>query len=224
MEIELYSKSEKVNAELIHNTTRRERSPVSRTSDANFSMRAADCGCQLVMDYHCLSIMKLDHTKFTFDEALKHISYRTYYGLEITTALYLVLEQESASSNEGSVTTDNSQMIIEFFNDLHIPFALQYILPYLYSYDDKSYDVYKLFIDSLDSLDLTTIDPNTYFYYQIIPISGLTEITYDCSPKKYIEKVKSKIIFSHTDQIIAPLVIKKRVTSQISIIEKLRKV
>ena len=212
MEIELYSHPTQMQGEFIHNTTRRERSPVSRTSDANFSMRAADCGCQLIPDYHCLTLMHFDHTRFLFDDALKHISYRSYYGLEICSALYLVEDDQ------------DSQTVTEFCNDLHIPVAIDYIFPYLYSYDKKPYDVYRLFEESLASIDLTKIDPKTYFYYNILPESGLTEITYDCSPKRILVKVKSKIILNNAYKVIEPSSVSRKVSSQITIIEKLRKV
>lgn len=211
MEIEIYSRPARMQGELIHNTTRRERNPVSRTSDANFSMRAADCGCKLIPDYHCLSLMHFDHSRFLFEDALKHISYQSYYGLEICSALYLI-DNSQESSN-----------VTELVNDLHIPLAIDYILPYLYSHDKKSYDVYKLFQESLKTVDLTKINPNTYFYYKILPISGLSEITYDCSPKRILIKVKSNIICNHSYSVIEPSTVSKKVSSQITIIEKLRK-
>jgi len=183
MEIILYDDDLYIRTDFIHNTTRRERTPVSRTSDSNYGFSGVSIGNNL-FSLECLVWSSFDG-RFKFEEALKSPYYYPYDSIYIESAIYFVNPEDN--------TVD------DIYTNLTIPFVVSSILPYMYSYDGKPYDIHQLLKDVVDQLGNTieNYDPNTFFISNVLVKSGFTEVNYDCSPTIIKVKKHSTIKFVH---------------------------
>jgi len=182
MEIILYDEDLFIRSDFIHNTTRRERTPVSRTSDSSYGFSGLSIG-GVGYELTCLP-WKLFDGKFYFSEALKDKYYQIYDNIYIESAVYAV------NPDDNSVS--------ELYNFLTIPFTEQNLLSALSSHDGLSYDIFTLLINQLNQIDnIDNYDPSTFFTSYVLSKSGFTEIFYDCSPKITVVKKESEIKFTH---------------------------
>jgi len=214
MEIVIFSRDDYIRSSVAQNITKRERNTVSRTSDSNYGFRGIDVG-GIGYTLECTIFSKLDK-HFDFDIALKSHAYWAYNNIAICSSFSLV--------NTDTDNYPDNDEVTELYSSLSIPFAEINILPYLYSYDLKPYDVFSLLKEKLQNTDEDKIDPETFFISRVLVDSGFSEVLHDCSPRLDKINLMSTIQLKSTITTNDGSTIKVSKQSNIQLYETFRKV